>query len=168
MNTELLGIAGIYLLTLMLALPLGRYLAHVFRGEKSVLDFLAPVERGIFRAAGIDPSREMSWQQHMVALLTINVVWFLLAMGILCTQGSLPLNPDGNPSMSPDLAFNTAISFLVNCNLQHYSGESGLSYGSQLVVITFLQFVSAATGIAAAVIVLNALQTRTTEKLGNF
>ena len=168
MNTELLGIAGIYLLTLMLALPLGRYLAHVFRGEKSMLDFLAPVERGIFRAAGIDPSREMSWQQHMVALLTINVVWFLLAMGILCTQGSLPLNPDGNPSMSPDLAFNTAISFLVNCNLQHYSGESGLSYGSQLVVITFLQFVSAATGIAAAVIVLNALQTRTTEKLGNF
>ncbi|RSK47403.1 potassium-transporting ATPase subunit KdpA [Hymenobacter rigui] len=168
MNNELLSIGGIYLVTLVLALPLGAYLARVFRGEKNLLDFLRPVENGIYRLSGIDARREMTWQQHMVALLTINLVWFLLAMLVLCTQGSLPLNPDGNPSMSPDLAFNTAISFLVNCNLQHYSGESGLSYLSQIVVITFLQFVSAATGIAAAVVVFNALQTRTTEKLGNF
>jgi potassium-transporting ATPase potassium-binding subunit len=168
MNNELLSIGGIYLITLVLALPLGAYLARVFRGEKNLLDFLRPVENGIYRLSGIDARREMTWQQHMVALLTINLVWFLLAMLVLCTQGSLPLNPDGNPSMSPDLAFNTAISFLVNCNLQHYSGESGLSYLSQIVVITFLQFVSAATGIAAAVVVFNALQTRTTEKLGNF
>ena len=168
MNSELLGIIGIYLLTLVLAIPLGRYLARVFKGEKNALDFLAPLERGIFRVSGIDAKRDMTWQQHMVALLTINLVWFLLAMVVLCTQGALPLNPDGNPSMTPDLAFNTAISFLVNCNLQHYSGESGLSYLSQIVVITFLQFVSAATGIAAAVLVINALQTRATEKLGNF
>jgi len=168
MNNELLSIGGIYLVTLVLALPLGAYLARVFRGEKNLLDFMRPVENGIYRLSGIDARREMTWQQHMVALLTINLVWFLLAMLVLCIQGSLPLNPDGNPSMSPDLAFNTAISFLVNCNLQHYSGESGLSYLSQLVVITFLQFVSAATGIAAAVVVFNALQTRTTEKLGNF
>ncbi|UOG76368.1 potassium-transporting ATPase subunit KdpA [Hymenobacter tibetensis] len=168
MNSELLGIIGIYLLTLVLAIPLGRYLARVFKGEKNALDFLAPLERGVFRLSGIDAKRDMTWQQHMVALLTINLVWFLLAMVVLCTQGALPLNPDGNPSMTPDLAFNTAISFLVNCNLQHYSGESGLSYLSQLVVITFLQFVSAATGIAAAVVVINALQTRTTDKLGNF
>ncbi|MBC6700350.1 potassium-transporting ATPase subunit KdpA [Hymenobacter sp. BT190] len=168
MNNELLSIGGIYLVTLVLALPLGAYLARVFRGEKNLLDFMRPVENGIYRLSGIDARREMTWQQHMVALLTINLVWFLLAMLVLCTQGSLPLNPDGNPSMSPDLAFNTAISFLVNCNLQHYSGESGLSYLSQIMVITFLQFVSAATGIAAAVVVFNALQTRTTEKLGNF
>ncbi|MDU0370544.1 potassium-transporting ATPase subunit KdpA [Hymenobacter endophyticus] len=168
MNNELLSIGGIYLVTLVLALPLGAYLARVFRGEKNLLDFMRPVENGIFRLSGIDARREMSWQQHLVALLTINLVWFLLAMLVLCTQGSLPLNPDGNPSMSPDLAFNTAISFLVNCNLQHYSGESGLSYLSQIVVITFLQFVTAATGIAAAVVVFNALQTRTTEKLGSF
>src|SRR5664280_858049 len=69
----------------------------------------------------------------MVALLTINLVWFLFAMFILMCQGWLPLNPDGNPSMSPHLAFNTAISFLVNCNLQHYSGESGVSYLLQLL-----------------------------------
>jgi K+-transporting ATPase ATPase A chain len=168
MTSPLFGIALIFLVTLVLALPLGRLLARVFQGEKNVLDFMAPVERGLFRLAGIDPDREMTWQQHMLALLAINLVWFVLAMAILCTQGSLPLNPDGNPSMSPDLAFNTAISFLVNCNLQHYSGESGLSYLSQVVVITFLQFVTAATGIAAAVVVFNALQTRTTDKLGNF
>ena len=168
MNNELLSIGGIYLITLVLALPLGAYLARVFRGEKNLLDFMRPVENGIFRVSGIDARREMTWQQHLLALLTINLVWFLLAMLVLCTQGSLPLNPDGNPSMTPDLAFNTAISFLVNCNLQHYSGESGLSYLSQLVVIMFLQFVSAATGIAAAVVVFNALQTRATDKLGNF
>lgn len=168
MTTGLLGIFVTFGLTLLLALPLGRFLANVFQGNKNALDFLAPLERGIFRLAGIDEKREMTWQQHLLALLTINLVWFVFAMVILCTQGSLPLNPDGNPSMSPDLAFNTNISFLVNCNLQHYSGESGISYLSQIVVITFLQFVTAATGIAAAVVVINALQTRTTDKLGNF
>jgi len=168
MTTGLLGIVVTFGLTLLLALPLGRFLANVFQGNKNALDFLAPLERGIFRLSGIDEKREMTWQQHMLALLTINLVWFVFAMVVLCTQGSLPLNPDGNPSMSPDLAFNTAISFLVNCNLQHYSGESGLSYLSQIVVITFLQFVTAATGIAAAVVVINALQARTTDKLGNF
>jgi K+-transporting ATPase ATPase A chain len=168
MTTGLLGIVVTFGLTLLLALPLGRFLANVFQGNKNALDFLAPLERGIFRLSGIDEKREMTWQQHMLALLTINLVWFVFAMVVLCTQGSLPLNPDGNPSMSPDLAFNTTISFLVNCNLQHYSGESGLSYLSQIVVITFLQFVTAATGIAAAVVVINALQTRTTDKLGNF
>ncbi|MGI4759333.1 MAG: potassium-transporting ATPase subunit KdpA [Janthinobacterium lividum] len=168
MTTGLPGIFVTYGLTLLLALPLGRFLANVFQGNKNALDFLAPLERGIFRVAGLDEKREMTWQQHMLALLTINLVWFVFAMVVLCTQGSLPLNPDGNPSMSPDLAFNTNISFLVNCNLQHYSGESGLSYLSQIVVITFLQFVTAATGIAAAVVVLNALQSRTTDKLGNF
>ena len=168
MTTGLLGIIATYGLTLLLALPLGRFLANVFQGSKNALDFLAPLEHGIFRLAGIDEKHEMTWQQHLLALLTINLVWFVFAMVILCTQGSLPLNPDGSPSMSPDLAFNTNISFLVNCNLQHYSGESGLSYLSQVVVITFLQFVTAATGIAAAVVVLNALRTRTTDKLGNF
>ncbi|WP_324678402.1 potassium-transporting ATPase subunit KdpA [Hymenobacter sp. GOD-10R] len=168
MNQDLLGVLVMFGLALGLALPLGRFLANVFRGDKNALDFLAPIERGIFRLAGIDANREMTWQQHLVALLIINLVWFVLAMAVLSTQGVLPLNPDHNPSMSPDLAFNTAISFLVNCNLQHYSGESGLSYLSQMVVITFLQFVSAATGIAAAVVIFNALQARTTEKLGNF
>ena len=81
-------------------------------------------------------------------MLTINMLWLVYAFFMLIFQDKLPLNPDGNPGQTPDLAFNTAISFLVNCNLQHYSGESGLTYLTQLFVITFLQFVSAATGIA--------------------
>ena len=168
MSSELLGIGATLLLTVLLAIPLGRYLASVYRQDAHWSDFLAPLERGLYRVAGVNPTRDMSWPQHLRALLTINLLWFGWAMLVFCTQGSLPLNPDGNPSMSPDLAFNTAISFLVNCNLQHYSGETGLTYLSQMVGIMFLQFVTAATGMAACVVVFNALQERTTEKLGNF
>jgi potassium-transporting ATPase potassium-binding subunit len=103
-----------------------------------------------------------------MALLTINLIWFGLAMFILMNQGWLPWNPDGIPSINADLAFNTAISFLVNCNLQHYSGETGATYFSQVFCLMFLQFVSAATGLAALAVVFNALKERTTDKHGNF
>jgi K+-transporting ATPase ATPase A chain len=164
MNSEIPGVILMFGLTVALAIPLGKYIAKVYAGEKSLLDF----ENFFFRISGIDAKREMTWKESMVALLTINLIWFLFAMFILMSQGWLPLNPDGNPSMSPHLAFNTAISFLVNCNLQHYSGESGVSYLSQLICLMFLQFVSGATGLAAAAIVFNALKERTTDKLGNF
>jgi potassium-transporting ATPase potassium-binding subunit len=168
MNTELLGVVFMFVATLALAIPFGKYIAKVFNGEKSLLDFLNPLERFFYRLSGIDDKREMNWKESMVAMLTINLVWFLFAMFILMNQGWLPMNPDGNPSMTPDLAFNTAISFLVNCNLQHYSGETGVSYLSQLICLMFLQFVSAATGLAAAAVFFNALKERTTDKLGNF
>ncbi len=168
MNTEILGIVFMFGLTLLLAIPFGRYIAKVYHGEKSLLDFMAPVENLFYRISGINAQREMTWKESMVAMLTINMVWFLFAMFILMAQGWLPLNPDGNPSMTADLAFNTAISFMVNCNLQHYSGETGVTYLSQLVGLMFLQFVSAATGLAAAAILFNALKERTTDKLGNF
>lgn len=168
MNTEILGIVFMFGLTLLLAIPFGRYIAKVYHGEKSLLDFMAPIENLFFRVSGINAQREMTWKESMAALLTINLVWFLFAMFILMAQGWLPLNPDGNPSMTADLAFNTAISFMVNCNLQHYSGETGVTYLSQLVGLMFLQFVSAATGLAAAAILFNALKERTTDKLGNF
>ena len=168
MTQELLAILGIFLATVLLAIPLGRYLAAIYRGDRNWSDFIGPLERGLFKVSGINPEREMTWQQHLLALLSINLIWFVYAMLVLCFQGSLPLNPDGNASMTPDQAFNTAVSFLVNCNLQHYSGESGLTYLSQLVVIMFLQFVTAATGMAACVVVFNALREGTHEKLGNF
>ena len=168
MNTEILGVILMFGLTVALAIPLGKYIAKVYAGEKSLLDFFAPLENFFFRISGIDAKREMTWKESMVALLTINLVWFLFAMFIFMCQGWLPLNPDGNPSMSSHLAFNTTISFLVNCNLQHYSGESGATYLSQLISLMFLQFVSAATGLAAAAIVFNALKARTTKTLGNF
>lgn len=168
MNKELLGIGVIFLATVLLAVPLGRYLATIYRGDKSWSDFLLPFERLLYHLGGVRPEREMTCQQHLRALLAINIVWFGWAMLVLCTQGSLPLNPDHNPSMSPDQAFNTAISFLVNCNLQHYSGESGATYFSQVFCLMFLQFVTAATGMAACVVVFNALREGAGEKLGNF
>lgn len=168
MNTELLGVIATYVLTLIIAIPLGKYISKVFKGEKTWLDFLNPVERFIYKICGINPKEEMNWKQHLKALITINMLWFVYAFFLLIFQDKLPLNPDGNPGQTPDLAFNTAISFLVNCDLQHYSGESGLTYLTQLFVITFLQFVSAATGIAALVVLLKAFRDKTTTRLGNF
>ena len=168
MNTELLGIIATYLLTLAIAIPLGKYLAKVFAGEKVWTDFLKPVEKGIFKLSGINTNEQMNWKQAMKAMLTINLVWLVYGFFVLLNQDKLPLNPDGNPGMTPDLAFNTIISFVVNCNLQHYSGESGVSYLTQHVVLMFLQFVSAATGLAAAVVFFKAFRDKTTATLGNF
>src|SRR5687768_606587 len=136
MNTELPGVVITFLLTVLLAYPLGRYIANVFKSERVNL-----LERLIYKIGGINPHESMNWKQFLKAMLTINLLWFVYAFFILMFQDKLPLNPDGNPGQTPDLAFNTAISFLVNCDLQHYSGESGVTYFSQLFVITFLQFV---------------------------
>ncbi|SDS91517.1 K+-transporting ATPase ATPase A chain [Mucilaginibacter mallensis] len=168
MNTEISGVIFTYLLTLAIAIPLGIYIARMFGGQKTWLDFMAPLERFIFRFSGIDTKKEMNWKQHMLALLTINSVWLIYAFFCLLYQAHLPMNPDGNPNQPPDLAFNTAISFLVNCNLQDYSGESGVTYFTQHFVIMFLQFVSAATGIAALFVLFKAFRDKVTNKLGNF
>ena len=168
MNTELVGVIASFTITLILALPLGRYISKIFAGEKTWLDFLNPLERFIFRLCGINPTQEMNWKQHMMAFLSINLIWFVYAFVIFLVQGKLPLNPDANPSMSSDLSFNTAISFLVNCNLQDYSGETGVTYFTQLFVLTFLHFVSAATGIAALIVVFNAMRSKANRQLGNF
>lgn len=168
MNTEILGIIVMFALTVLLAIPLGKYIAKVYGGEKTLLDpIFNPLERIFYKVSGINPQTEMNWKQQMVAMISINMIWFLLGMLILMTQGSLPLNPDNNPSMSADLAFNTVISFVVNCNLQHYSGETGLSYLGQYWLM-FLQFVSAGIGMAAAVLVFRAFRDRTANTLGNF
>lgn len=168
MNSELLGVITVFLLTIVLAIPTGKYIAKVFTGDKTFLDpIFNPIEKFIFKISGINNKEEMNWKQHLKALLSVNMTWFFLCFFILIFQGNLPLNPDGNPSMSVDLAFNTAISFLVNCNLQHYSGETGVSYLSQMFLM-FLQFVSAGVGMAAAAMVFNAMKDRTTDKLGNF
>ena len=168
MNTEYIGIIFMYLATVLLAIPLGKYIAKVFKGEKTWLNFMAPLERLIFKLSGIDPNREMNWKQHLKALLTINVLWLFYAFFCLLNQAHLPLNPDGNPNQTPDLAFNTALSFLTNCNLQDYSGETGATYYTQLFVFTFLHFASAATGIAAMMVVFKAMKDKITDKLGNF
>jgi len=169
MYTEILGVLVMFVGTLLLSIPLGCYIAKVYASDKQWSDAIFnPIEKIFFRVSRINSDNEMTWKQSMTALLTINFIWFLWAMFCLMNQGWLPLNPDHNASQSPDLAFNTAISFLVNCNLQHYSGETGVSYFTQVFALMFLQFVSAGTGMAAAAIVFNALKEKTTDKLGNF
>jgi len=168
MNTEIWGVIVSYAIVIILAIPLGRYMGKLFSQQKTWPDvLLQPIDKLIFRLSGINPSKEMTWKQHLAALLTINIVWFLLAMFVLCNMGWLPLNPDSNPSMSADLAFNTAISFITNTNLQHYSGETGMSYLGQLVVMLF-QFISAGCGIAIAIVVFRAMKEKSTQQLGNF
>jgi len=111
MNTQLLGVALTYAITLALAIPFGRYIAKIFSGERSRADaFFGPIERLFFRISRIDPQSEMTWKESMKAMLALNIVWFIWVIFCLLNQGWLPLNPDGNPSQSPDQAFNTAIS----------------------------------------------------------
>jgi len=169
MNLALLGIVLTFIITVALAIPLGKYISNVYGGQATLLDSIFnPVEKFIFRICGVNPNQPMDWKQNMVALLTINFVWFVMALFILLNQGWLPLNPDHNPSMTPDLAFNTAISFLVNCNLQHYAGETGATYFSQLFCFMYLHFCSAATGLVALAVVFNAMKEHTSHNLGNF
>ena len=168
MNTEILGVALQVILMVVLAYPLGKYIAKVYKGQKTWSDFMKPVERLIFKVSGINPQEEMNWKQFLKALLIWNAFWFVWGMVLLVTQHWLPLNPDGNGPQSPDQAFNTCISFMVNCNLQHYSGESGLTYFTQLFVIMLFQFITAATGMAAMAGIMKSISAKTTKTIGNF
>lgn len=168
MNSELLGIIVMYGLVMLLAIPLGRYIGKIFNYESTWLDkIFNPIDKLFFKIAGINPTKEMNWKQHLAALLTINVVWFVISMLVLTNMVWLPLNPDGNPSMSGDLAFNTTVSFITNTNLQHYSGESGLSYLGQLTLMLW-QFISAGCGMAICAAVFMAMKEKTSATLGNF
>lgn len=168
MDKEILGIILMFALAVGIALPLGRYISKIFGNEKTWLDkLLNPVDQLFYKISGIDTAKEMTWKQHLIALLTINLVWFLAAMFVLTNMSWLPMNPDHNPSMSGDLAFNTAVSFVTNTNLQHYSGETGMSYLGQLTLMLW-QFISAGCGMAIAAVVFFAMKERTTDKLGNF
>lgn len=168
MNAEILGVTVQIVLAVVLAYPLGWYIAKVYKGEKVWSDFMAPVERLIYRVGGINSSEEMNWKQFLKSLLFLNFFWFVWGMALLMYQNYLPLNPDGNGAQTLDQAFNTCISFLVNCNLQHYSGETGLSYFTQLFVIMLFQFITAATGMAAMAGVMKSMLWGTMKTIGNF
>lgn len=168
MNTEIIGIVAQVVLMVVLSYPLGKYIARVYQGKKVWTDFMKPIEGWIFRLSGIYPDEEMNWKQFLRALLTVNLFWFIWGMVLLTLQGWLPLNPDGNLAQSAHQAFNTCISFMVNCNEQHYSGESNLTYFTQLFVIMLFQFLTAATGMAAMAGVMKALGEKTTQTIGNF
>ena len=138
MGTELFAVIVTIALTVVTSIPLGRYMARVFQGERTLLDPLfVPIERLVIRLSGVDPAVGQDWKQYSGSLLLSNVVMWLATFAIVTAQSWLPLNPDGIGNMEATLAFNTISSFTTNTNLQHYSGETGLSYFSQMFVITF-------------------------------
>ena len=153
---------------LLVAAVVGKYMSDVYQEKQTWLNFLKPAEKWIFRISGIDSSKPMDWKQYTSALIVINLLWWLMGFILLLIQASLPLNPARNLSMSWDLALNSSISFLTSTNLQHYSGETGATYFTQIAVFTFLQFVSAATGLAAGVASVRGFVKQSGDGIGNF
>jgi potassium-transporting ATPase potassium-binding subunit len=169
MGTEFIAVGVTILFTIATSLLLGRYMFQVFSGRRTLLDpLLLPIERLILRVIGVDANQQQDWKQYSLSLLISNVVMWLATWTIVTLQQYLPLNPDGIGNMEPTLAFNTISSFTTNTNLQHYSGETGLSYFSQMFVISFLQFVTAATGVAACIATIRGLAGNRLSHLGNF
>jgi potassium-transporting ATPase potassium-binding subunit len=152
-----------------LAKPLGAYMTRVFEGERTFLSpILNPVERGFYALAGIDPKADQRWTGYAASMLTFNFVGFLALYAVLRLQDVLPLNPQGMSAMTPDLALNTAASFVTNTNWQSYGGETTLGYFAQMAGLTVQNFVSAATGIALAVALIRGFARRSASGIGNF
>ncbi|MDF2926615.1 MAG: potassium transporter ATPase [Paenibacillaceae bacterium] len=160
-------IAAVIAILLLLVKPAGTYLYYVFSNEPNRTDrIFGGVERGIYRLSGLNRLGGMSWKRYAVSFLSTNIVLVAFGYGILRLQGGLPLNPGGTGGMEETLAFNTVISFITNTNLQHFSGETGLSYFSQMAVITMMMFTSAASGFAVAAAFVRGITGR--ESVGNF
>ena len=154
---------------LILVIPVGRYLYHIAAGKHTFADpVFDRVDGAIYKLGGVDPHKGMNWKQYAMALIGTNAVMIAIGYLILRLQSIPLLNPNGIEGMEPTLAFNTIISFMTNTNLQHYSGESGLSYLSQMLVIIFMMFVSAASGYAACVAFIRGLAGKTKDNVGNF
>jgi K+-transporting ATPase ATPase A chain len=167
--TEILQILLFFGFGIALTPLLGRYMARVFKGEKTLLHpLLFPLEKLVYRLTGIDPSEEMSWLRYLWAVVIMTCVGFASLMAILMTQKWLPLNTEGMDNLSWHLAFNTAWSFTCNADWQSYSGESTMSYLSQTLGLSVHQFLSGAAGLAILVAVGRALARATTRSIGNF
>ena len=154
---------------LALTKPLGGYMTRVFNGERTLLSpVLRPVEAGIYWLSGVDEKREQHWLTYTIGMLLFHVAGFLFLYALLRLQDVLPFNPQGQSAVAPDLAFNTAASFITNTNWQNYGGESTLSYLSQMLGLTHQNFLSAATGIALAVALIRGFSRSSMRTLGNF
>jgi len=161
---------GFYMVVLLaLAKPLGWYMARVYQGEPSGLDrVLGPVERLIYWLSGVRPQEEMNWKVYTVAMLFFNFAGLLLLYLLQRIQGWLPFNPQALPAVSPDSAFNTAVSFASNTNWQGYGGETTMSYLTQMLGMTVQNFVSAATGMAILAAFIRGLARHSAATIGNF
>jgi len=150
-------------------MPLGRYMADVFSGGPSLLKpVLGPVERLIYRLSGVDPEHEQGWFAYTVDVLAVHLIGAAALYALLRLQTLLPLNPEGAPVMSPDLAFNTAISFVTNTSWQSYAGETALSHLSQMAGITAASFLSGGAGVAVAIALIRAFRRSTCDTIGCF
>jgi K+-transporting ATPase ATPase A chain len=160
----------VYLAVLvLLTKPLGIYMARVYSGEHTFMDrVLGPVERLIYKLAGIDPDQEMDWKVYAIAMLLFNLFGLLVVYALQRLQQFLPLNPQGMAAVTPDSSFNTAVSFATNTNWQGYGGETTMSYLSQMLGLTVQNFVSAATGMAVLVAFIRSLVRHSVKGLGNF
>ncbi len=149
--------------------PLGGYMARVFQGEKT---FMSPVlgwlEKGIYALSGIDRDKDMSWKDYAIATLVFSAISFVLLYILLVFQHLLPLNPQKMPGLTPDLSFNTAVSFVTNTNWQSYGGETTMSYFSQMVGLTVQNFVTPAVGMAVLVALIRGLSRKSASGIGNF
>jgi K+-transporting ATPase ATPase A chain len=166
---DFLTLASVALAILILTPFLGRYIHRVMEGERTLLSpVLRPVERIVYRVCGIDETKEQDWKAYTIAVLTFAVVAIVAGYIILRLQDILPLNPAGVPAQSPDLAFNTSVSFETNTNWQNYSGETGVSYLTQSAMLAVRNFTSAATGLAIAIALIRGLTRRSAKTLGNY
>jgi potassium-transporting ATPase potassium-binding subunit len=161
---------GLYLgVLLLLAKPLGSYMARVYDGHPLFLaGILGPMERWIYRTAGIKPDEEMDWVRYTKACILFSAMGWLFLYGLQRLQGILPLNPDHMPAVAPALAFNTAVSFVTNTNWQAYGGETTMSYLTQMLGLGVQNFLSAAKGMAVLVALIRGFRARTAKTIGNF
>lgn len=161
--------AGLLVLLVVLARAYSGFFTKVLSGEKNIFTpFLLPLENLIYKLCGINPHIAMNWKKYAYSLLLFNLFGIVLVLVVLLTQHLLPLNPQGLPSLPFDLAFNTAISFVTNTNWQNYSGESTMSYFSQMFALGVQNFLSASTGIAVAVALIRGIIQKESETIGNF
>ncbi|MGO9420413.1 potassium-transporting ATPase subunit KdpA [Roseiarcus sp.] len=170
-----MSLAGWSQIVLALALvvacsvPLSAYVARIFAGEKTLLSpVLAPVERGFYRLAGVDPSREQDWFGYTLAMVVFSIAGFLSLYALQRLQNVLPLNPRGFDAVAPDLAFNTSTSFITNTNWQNYAGETTMSHLTQMLGLTVHNFLSAATGLAMAFALARGFVRSSAQTVGNF
>src|SRR5512138_539417 len=158
-----------FVVLLALAKPLGSFMAKVYQGEHTFLDrILGPVERLIYRLAGVNPGENMNWKTYAIAAMLFNVLGLLVVYLLQRLQGVLPLNPQGLGAVTPDSSWNTATSFATNTNWQGYGGEVTMSYLSQMLGLTVQNFVSAATGMAVLIALIRGIGRHTSKGIGNF
>ncbi|KHF33505.1 Potassium-transporting ATPase A chain [Paenibacillus sp. P1XP2] len=165
---DMLQIGIVIVVLLLLVKPVGSYIYHVFSNEPNRTDrIFGPVEKLFYAIIGLRKRSGMSWKTYALSMIATNIVLVAVSYAVLRLMGGLPVNPNGTGNMDASLSFNTVISFMTNTNLQHYSGESGMSYLGQMIVITMMMFTSAASGLAVAIAFIRGI-TRREGGLGNF